>query len=187
MRKTCPVVGCVESKWLMSKHHCFVSFFSQTLWGWRIVSCFLLFSRVHLARLGLQDTEAMKAHLDQRWVLEDTKRDPLKASYSQKHTQNVFTTSKCFQQTCRMSCVSGLIIPFISQGPRGPRGIKGAPGDRGQIGERVSVGDTCVPFIIFSGCVFLICKGFCFFIPGRRRSPRKRHCRLSWFPGRTYY
>lgn len=40
-----------------------------------------------------------------------------------------------------MSHVSGLIVPFISQGPKGPRGIKGAPGDRGQMGERVSVGD----------------------------------------------
>lgn len=40
-----------------------------------------------------------------------------------------------------MSHVSGLIVPFISQGPKGPRGIKGAPGDRGQMGERVRVGD----------------------------------------------
>uniref|UniRef100_A0A671YIF8 Collagen type VI alpha 1 chain n=1 Tax=Sparus aurata TaxID=8175 RepID=A0A671YIF8_SPAAU len=37
---------------------------------------------------------------------------------------------------CHISYVSNLIIPFISQGPKGPRGIKGAPGDRGPMGER---------------------------------------------------
>ena len=39
--------------------------------------------------------------------------------------------------SCHISYVSHLIIPFVSQGPKGQRGIKGAPGDRGQMGELV--------------------------------------------------
>lgn len=147
------------------------------------LTVFLLFSRASLASLGLQATEAMKAHLDQKWVLQDTNmhRDCFKASRSQKHTQNVLTRSKCVQQTCRVSYVSGLIINFISQGPKGPRGIKGAPGDRGQIGGRVSVGGTCGPSIIFSGshevsvyvCVYLDLQVFLFLYFREKMEPQE--------------
>lgn len=108
-------------------------------------------------------------------------------SKTHTHTHSV-SVSNIQMFSCCISCVSNLIIPFFSQGPRGPRGIKGAPGDRGPMGERVSEkgGDRCVLSIITPVvCVCRwICKCLSFFFSGSGWCSRKWHRRLSWFPGK---